>query len=290
MKDFPKVPVSAQLQESGNGHLSRRRKAGSGLLLAALLSVTCCWAQGPETGPEVGLQAYAQLLKQAVKMNDAGTASEVDYAWLADHSGELKQVLTAFSAVRGRDFESWSADARLAFLINAYNAFTLDLILTEYPNLNSIKELGSVFRSPWKKRFFMLLQKRRSLDEVEHQMIRGGFDEPRIHAAVNCASCGCPALLDQPFQEQQLDQQLNAAMSGFLSDRGRNHFDLQTGSLWLSPIFDWYSEDFESAAGGLDEYLKPWVKQLGWPADATPKKIRFTEYDWQLNDLGRCHG
>ncbi|MFK7955071.1 MAG: DUF547 domain-containing protein [Lysobacterales bacterium] len=256
--------------------------------LAASLLTWPAFAQISE--PNIGLKDYENVLQNSVKPNDQGTASEVDYAWLAQHQADLDAVTDTFSGVSEADFSRWSDDAQLAFLINAYNAFTLQLILTKYPDLESIKDLGSLFRSPWKQKFVALLGKTRSLDDIEHTMIRGQFDEPRIHAAVNCASCGCPALLAQPFKAETLDQQLHQAMSRFLADAERNYFEASSKTLWLSPLFDWYGEDFEKSAGSVERYARDYSGPLGWPPSPadTKLRIRFTDYDWQLNDLGRC--
>ncbi len=267
-------------------------KKGKSFALAAslILSWLACSASAEEAMRHPGFDGYAALLTTAVKFNPEGTASEVDYAWLADHRQELKAVLEAMSGVSQETFDGWSRSGQLAFLINAYNAFTLELILTRYPDLESIKDLGSLFRSPWKQEFFVLLGAERSLDELEHEMIRGTFAEPRIHAAVNCASCGCPALLAEPFSPGELDRQLAAAMGGFLADRSRNYYDADEGRVWVSPIFKWYEEDFADAAGSLEAYLATFSDALGLPSGGASAalKVKFTDYDWQLNDLGRC--
>lgn len=123
----------------------------------------------------------------------------------------------------------------MAFLINAYNAATVALILTRYPELDSIKELGSLLRSPWKRRFVDLLGARRSLDDIEHELLREApdFAEPRIHFAVNCASLGCPALRPEAYEAERLEAQLADQTRRFLRDRSRNR--LADGSLWLAP-------------------------------------------------------
>ena len=87
----------------------------------------------------------------------------------------------------------------MAFLINAYNAFTIELVLTEYPKLKSIKDIGSIVRSPWKKSFYMLLGEQRNLDWIEHEQLRPHYNDPRIHTAIVCASIGCPALKPEPY-------------------------------------------------------------------------------------------
>lgn len=234
---------------------------------------------------------YAALLRDTVVYHSDGVASEVDYAALKPRRDQLKQVLERLSAVSEDTYDEWTEAEQLAFLINAYNAYTLELILTAYPDLESIRELGSLFRSPWKKAFFDLLDEPRSLDDVEHGMIREWFAEPRIHAAVNCASCGCPALLDEPFAADRLEQQLDGAMRKFLADPTRNRWDPERETLFLSPLFDWYGGDFEDEAGSVWEYVQPYRAELGLPDDVVEEpQIRFTTYSWALNDVKNCQG
>ena len=181
---------------------------------------------------------WSALLKQHVALIGNGNASQVNYAGVKTDRAALKKYLDALSAVSEADYRRWSKPQQLAFLINAYNAFTVELILTRYPDLKSIKDLGSVLQSPWKKTFFTLLGKERSLDDVEHGMIRapGAFDELRIHAAVNCASIGCPMLRDEAFAADRLDAQLEDGMRRFLADRTRNRFDAAGNTLSVSKI------------------------------------------------------
>jgi len=192
------------------------------------------------------------------------------------------------------EFSTWSKPERLAFLINAYNAFTVELILTRYPKLDSIKDLGSLFRSPWKNEFIPLLGKMRSLDNIEHDMIRnpGDYNEPRIHFAVNCASIGCPALLNEAFTSSKLEAQLEVVTRAFLADRSRNRFNVSTGRLEVSKIFDWYGNDFERGWGGwhsLDQFFAQYADSLTDMPQAKNKllaggnRMRFLKYDWALN-------
>jgi hypothetical protein len=238
------------------------------------------------------------LLKQHVVLISNGNASQVGYAGFKTDRAALKKYLDALSAVGEVDYRRWSKPQQLAFLINAYNAFTVELILTRYPDLKSIKDLGSVFQSPWKKAFFTLLGKERSLDDVEHGMIRapGAFNEPRIHAAVNCASIGCPMLRDEAFTADRLDTQLDDSMRRFLADRSRNRFDAAGNTLSVSEIFDWYKGDFEQGHQGftsLDATFARYADALGdtpQARDAIRKgglNIRYLEYDWALNATRR---
>lgn len=262
------------------------------LVLSAMLSLSSlsAWAF------DHAYRDWNQLLGKHVKVLPSGNASQVDYRSLGIEHARLQSVLTSFAAVKETEFNQWSKPQRLAFLINAYNAWTIDLVLSGYPGIRSIKDLGSVFQSPWKKKFISLFGREVSLDEIEHEMIRapGAFNEPRIHAAVVCASVGCPMLRPEAFVAERLDQQLENNMQRFLSDRSRNRFDTASGRLLVSKIFDWYRQDFEKGHQGFNSLASVWVRYV--PALAADpqaqEKIRrgdyrqdFLEYDWRLNDV-----
>lgn len=239
--------------------------------------------------------AWDGLLKKTVVVVPDGASSRVRYAVFKTQSEVLQSYLAGLSAVSMQEYATWSGAQRLAFLVNAYNAYTVELILTRYPDVKSIKDLGSFVQSPWKKKFFRLLGQERSLDEVEHGLIRapGAFDDPRIHVAVVCASVGCPMLRNEAFVPDRLDAQLDDSMRRFLSDRSRNRFDAATGTLAVSRIFDWYRKDFEQGHRGFDSLLTLFARH----ADAlgtTPSeqaqirsgraRIQYLDYDWSLND------
>ncbi|HPF58423.1 MAG TPA: DUF547 domain-containing protein [Candidatus Competibacteraceae bacterium] len=242
--------------------------------------------------------AWNTLLNQHVVLIEQGHASQVDYAGFKADQAALKSYLDRLSAVSEAEYRRWSKPQQLAFLINAYNAFTVDLILTRYPDLKSIKDLGSVFQSPWKKVFFTLLDQERSLDHVEHGMIRapGVFNEPRIHVAVNCASIGCPMLRNEAFVASTIETQLDDSMRRFLADRSRNRFDAANQTLLVSKIFDWYQDDFAKGYQGftsLNATFARYADVLGdtpQTRDAIRKgglNIRYLDYDWALNATQR---
>jgi hypothetical protein len=240
---------------------------------------------------------WDELVAQHVSWNSEGVASSVDYLAFKQQHSRLNEYLAALSAVTTAEYNSWNKSSQLAFLINAYNAFTVELILTKYPQIESIKDLGSLFSSPWKKKFFSLLGQQRSLDEIEHKFIRqpGVFDDPRIHAAVVCASIGCPGLRDEAFMADRLDVQLEDNLRRFLADRSRNRFNPKTGKLEVSKIFDWYGDDFigfreqPSVALFLGTYAELLADdqegRLRVAAGDAP--LEFLEYDWRLNDVSR---
>jgi len=236
---------------------------------------------------------FAKALAGHVQWQEDGHNSLVNYAALQVAPVDLDRYLEALSAVEAVEFESWPSEEQLAFLINAYNAFTLKLIVDHYP-LDSIRDIGNVWQSPWKRRFFSLLGEPMHLDQIEHEIIRepGRYDEPRIHFAVNCASIGCPALRPEPFTAAALEAQLEDSTRRFLGDASRNRY--REGSLEVSSIFKWYREDFERGwrgAGDLKGFLALYAGALDLNEDVRQQlaggtvKIHFLDYDWNLNRL-----
>jgi hypothetical protein len=222
----------------------------------------------------------------------------VDYAGLARERAALRAVLDGYGAVPRAGFEAWTRPQQQAFLINAYNAATIEKILTRYPDIRSIREFGTVFGNPWKDRFFTLLGERMHLDQVEHEILRkeGLYDEPRVHVAVVCASIGCPMLRGEAFVADRLEAQLEDAMRRFLSDRSRNRYNPQTRKLEVSRIFDWYGRDFEKGHRGFTSVKQALARYADLLADrpedralvkAQQVPVAFLDYDWGLNDLAR---
>ena len=239
-------------------------------------------------------QSFTDVLTSHVRWNASGTATSVDYAGLKAGRAALDRYTASLSKVTQAQFQQFSKLERRAFLINAYNAFTLQLILTKYPDLSSIKDLGSFFSSPWKKAFVPLLGQTRSLDDIEQVMLRGAkeYDDPRIHFAVNCASIGCPALRPEAFVAPRLDAQLLDQTQRFLRDRSRNRYNTESGALELSMIFKWYGGDFERGflgAKSVAEFVANYASSLGLTAEQLTKlkagevNIGYTEYNWTLN-------
>jgi hypothetical protein len=265
---------------------------GLGLTFAVLFLITPVVSHAEPFDHEHGV--WNLLLKNHVRWNLNRTASQVDYVGFEKNRESLDQYLSSLTAVSRAEFDRFSRDQQLAFLINAYNAFTIELILTGYPDIVSIKDLGSFFSSPWKKKFFRLFGEPQNLDGIEHGLIRGSgrYNEPLIHFAVNCASIGCPALLDEAFVAEKLDQQLLKSTRSFLKDRPRNRFDTETNTLKISSLFDWYDEDFSRGWRDYDSlqgFLRTYAEWLTDDEEAAgllgseELKIEFLEYDWKLN-------
>jgi len=242
--------------------------------------------------------AWSALLAKHVVVSADGHSSRVRYAGMQAERARLRAYLDTLAAVGEAEYRGWSKAQRLAFLINAYNAFTVDLVLTRYPKLASIKDIGGVFQSPWKQKVFTLLGKERSLDDIEHGLIRapGAFDEPRAHVALVCASIGCPMLRPAAYTAERIDEALEDGMRRFLSDRSRNRFDAAGGRLQVSKIFDWYGKDFEQGHQGFDSLqttFARYAEALGTTPTAVARiragdyTLDHLDYDWRLNDAGR---
>jgi hypothetical protein len=246
--------------------------------------------------------AWTALLKKHVVLVDGGKASQARYTGFQQDRAALKGYLDSLSKVTQAEFDGWSKPQRAAFLINAYNAFTVEKILTRYPKIGSIWDFGKVFGNPFKDRFFTLLGREFSLDGIEHETLRkpGAYDEPRVHFAVNCASIGCPMLREEAYVAARLDAQLEEQARRFLSDRTRNRYNPEAGRLEVSKIFDWFKEDWSSGYRGLEgkaaavrsreQYFAGYAALL---ADRPEQRkaieeqkapLSFLDYDWALND------
>jgi hypothetical protein len=260
-----------------------------------LLAFALLFAAIPALALDHTHKDWDDLLKKHVTYVENGNASRVSYAGFARDRALLRQVLDSYEAVTKADFDTWSKPMQQAFLINAYNAFTVEKILTRYPNIKSIRDFGSVFGNPWKDKFFRLFGTPTTLDNIEHDTLRkeGVYDDPRVHVAVVCASIGCPMLRKDAFVPDRLEEQLEDGMRRFMSDRTRNRYNPATGKLEISKIFDWYGKDFEKGHKGyssVKQALARYADQLAdKPEDraiirAQKADIAFLDYDWSLND------
>jgi hypothetical protein len=239
--------------------------------------------------------AWDALLHKHVTWQPGGHESKVSYAGFQQERAALQSYLGALSAITDGEFRSWSKNQRLAFLINAYNVFTVELILSRYPDIASIRDFGLIINNPWKKKFFTLFGKDATLDGIEHGMIRaqGVYDDPRVHMALNCASIGCPALRPEAYVADRLDMQLDEQVTRFLSDKTRNRYNPQKKALEVSKIFDWYGRDFSTGYRGissLEGFFANYAAQLADTPEGQQQvrdkqaRIRFLDYDWGLND------
>ena len=246
-------------------------------------------------------KAWDQLLRKHVVVISGGSAGRVNYAGFAQDRAALRDYLATLSQLSASEFSAWSKTRQMAFLINAYNAFTIEKILTRYPNLKSIRDFGIVFGNPWKDQFFTLLGHPSSLDQIEDLLrARGAYEDPRVHYAINCASVGCPMLREEAYAAERRDAQLEDQARRFLSARSRNRFDPAARTLAVSKIFDWFKQDWASGYKGIgkdaaaiaspEQYFARYASLLADKPDdqgliaAKKAGISFLEYDWSLND------
>lgn len=239
-------------------------------------------------------QIYSAILRAHVR------GSAVDYAALKDERSRLDRATVEFDAPSARAEATWTREQRLAFWINAYNAFTLQAIVDHYPiragwftlaPRNSIRQIDGV----WTKLSWPAAGRRVTLDDIEHRILRPVFSDPRIHFAVNCASVSCPPLLAEPYRSESLEAQLDAAARRYLASPEGVRLD---GDVFrVSSIFKWYGEDFvehyASTVAGTRSITERAI--LGVLARFAPEPIarkartgrgdvRFLDYNWSLND------
>jgi Protein of unknown function, DUF547 len=245
-------------------------KPFSTLLAAAILFIaTAACAAGSKPVDDT---IYAGLLHRYV---DHG---RVDYAGFKKEEARLDAYLDQMARVVPGNLER---SQQMAFYINLYNAATIKLILTGYPGVKSIKDLGSLFESPWKKKIVRLDGRTVTLDHIENDILRARFKDPRIHFAINCASKSCPPLAPEPYSGATLDAQLNKAAAAFINNPRSNY--LQGGILYVSHIFKWFAEDFhDDVIGFFKKYAAGRLKEALDQA-RQPLEVKYLEYDWSLN-------
>ena len=202
----------------------------------------------------------------------------VDYeAWVQD-SAALKDYLRTLRAHHPNE-ANWTRDERLAYWINAYNAFTVELILDHWPvsSIKDIKQGTGFINSVWDIKFIEIEGHRYDLNDIEHGIIRPKFEDQRIHMAVNCASVSCPRLRDEAYVAERLDEQLDDQVrSAFRSFRN----DLSDPAApKVSSIFKWYGPDFEWGGSSL----RAFVEEYGGVELADGAEFEYLDYDWAIN-------
>jgi hypothetical protein len=231
---------------------------------------------------------YAQILTQYV--NNQG---EVNYQALKQNRQPLDNFHQLVSTLSPNVYESWTENEKIAFWINIYNSLTLEALIDHYPT-KSIRDIPGV----WKRLKFPIMGQELTLDQIEHEILRKQFDEPRIHMGLVCASIGCPLLRQEPFIGNQLDQQLNEQTVQFLALDRNFKVDKNQNKVYLSSIFKWFGEDFESKFAAqnqftgqekeravlnfVSQYLSEENKAYLTQGDY---QISYLDYDWSLNDI-----
>lgn len=265
------------------------------ILLNALATVLLL--SGPVGAPPFPAPAYDSILTDFVDDNGL-----VDYAKLTAHQTRLDEACASFAEFDRAKYEAWTEDDRIAFWLNAYNAFTLKLIVDNYPikpstgktkyPANSIRQIPGA----WEHVKFKAVDRDVTLDEIEHKILRVEFHDARIHMALVCAAMSCPKLGREPYRGDKLDAQLDSQAHAFLSDLRKFHIDREANEVWVSPIFDWFVDDF--LPGATKKYPRHVAQQKSLAAFASKYvsaedarylengkyTVKYFEYDWTLNE------
>lgn len=230
------------------------------------------------------------VLRQHVRVDQA----RVDYSAMraevaAAGTGRHPDLGAYAAGLASVDLKTLGRDEQMALLINAYNAFTLTLIVEQGPELASIKELPD----PWGQRRWDLGGHEVSLNDIEHGLLRPVFEDPRLHFAINCASVGCPPLRDEAFVAARLDAQLDSAVTDTLSRSAYAHRD--GDKLALTSLLRWFGDDFtDSDAVGRADTVQAWVARSAPPELASfirddAPDVRWLDYDWSINQAASAH-
>lgn len=241
-------------------------------LLSLILILALPQSSIAGNGEKVSHDIWDQLLKTHVSEK-----GNVNYQGFVQDSAKLNQYLIQLALHHPE--KDWASNEQKAYWINAYNAFTVQLIVRNYPT-KSIKDLGGKIykiNTPWDLRFIHLGEETYDLNNIEHGILRKQWDDPRIHFAVNCASVSCPPLRNEAFVANRLEQQLDDAARKFLADPTKNI--ITPDRLQLSKIFSWFKGDFTKEGkliAFLNRYTETQIQQ-----DA---KIQYLPYEWGLNE------
>ena len=244
-------------------------------LIAALFSMRTMAAEFDDTHA-----LFTGVLERHVRN------ARVDYAALKARPSDLNRYLDQVARVSRTEFKRWSGPRQIAFLSNAYNAHTLRLIIEHYP-VKSIKDIGGLLNGPWDQPVVKLFGETITLNTLEHKILRKDYDEPRLHFALVCAAKGCPPLRGEAYVGARLEEQLVDQARQFLAEPGKNRIAATERAVYLSPVFKWYGGDFEKKHGSVLAALKPYWPDKSGALVQDDFKIRYTDYDWSLNEPGK---
>lgn len=220
----------------------------------------------------VAIQAQTSIFDSLLQKNVDKTG-RVDYQSLKNNETLLDNYLAYIQ--NNEPTKDWSSNKKKAFWINTYNAYTIKIILNNYP-LKSIRDIKIDGKTAWKIPFVKVGQKRYTLDQIEHEILRKKFNDPRIHVGINCASVSCPRLWNFAFTEDNIASSLDNLMKVFINDTTRNK--ISKNNVALSEIFNWFSKDFIKN-GTIISYLNTYAAiKISEKAS-----IKYLTYDWSLN-------
>ena len=203
-------------------------------------------------------------------------------------------LISIYQQLSNTDPDKLNGDEKLAFWINAYNAFTLQIVTENYP-IESITDLntgGKIIAyllgdTVWDKEFITINNKKYSLNDIEHKILRK-MNEPRIHFAIVCASISCPELLNEAFESKTLEKQLELQTINFINDNSRNDFDLKNRQANISEIFNWFDDDFGDSDENVLIFISKYVPEntsQDIKSNVTEWNTSYNDYNWNLNEL-----
>ena len=255
-----------------NRNIKRLRKFFFSLLFFLLWATTA--AAFDFSGWDLLIKKYVQP-----KTVDGILINAVDYEQLKDDPG-FKKLIIDLSSVHLNSLKT--REEKLVFWINTYNIFAAKMVTDHYP-IKSIKNAGSIFSQVWKKPAGLIDGKEKTLNEIEHEILRK-MDEPRIHVAIVCASVSCPDLRLESYNVNNLNEQLDDQMRSFLrSSKKGMRIDRKSNRVYLSSIFKWFEDDFESRGGVLKfigNYVSP---EIAKELKHSGIKVSYLGYNWRLN-------
>jgi hypothetical protein len=219
----------------------------------------------------VGESSFDHSIWDQLLAKNVNSVGNVNYEGFATDKEKLTSYLTALS--KNSPAESWSKNEKMAFWINAYNAFTVKLILDNMPIKSIMKINGG---KAWDLKFIEIGGKTLSLNNIEHDILRAKYKDARIHFAVNCASISCPKIKNAAFTATDLDAQLTKMSISFVNNSSKN--TITADKIQISNLFEWYKDDF-TKEGTIIEFLNKYSKTK----INSKAKISFKEYDWGLN-------
>ncbi|AFY40285.1 protein of unknown function DUF547 [[Leptolyngbya] sp. PCC 7376] len=273
------------------------------LLIPAFIGVNGCFAS-PSSQTSSPAIAQETPANSTTENADTETFAEVlstyvdaeglvDYKTLQKNRQQLDAYNASLQQLDPATYETWSEEAKIALLINAYNSLTLKAIIDESPIKESIRDISGV----WRFNRHGILQDEKTLNNIEHDILRVDFNEPRIHAALVCAAVSCPYLRQEPYTAENLDAQLDDQVRIFLSRKEVFEIDREKGEVRISAIFDWFKEDWiasfgtdEGFAGNegeravlnfITEYISAEESDYLRAGDY---KVKYSNYDWSLNE------
>jgi hypothetical protein len=216
-------------------------------------------------------EIWNQLLKENVT-----ESGKVNYQGFIDNKANFDTYLNSLSTFPW-DRVRISKEGAMAFWINAYNAFTIKLIIDNYP-LGSITELNDGNQNPWDQEFILMSGKYISLNHIEHTILRTDFNDPRIHFAINCASVSCPKLMNKAFTADNLEELLEAGTTTYINNTKENSINPVKAE--ISQLFQWFAGDFNDAEGSVKAFINKYAKTK----ISERTNLEYKEYNWDLND------